>query len=188
MLGDSLPRVVVGLPSFSPSRATGGLCLVDSLLPLEIPRAILEEAYREARIAYPAECCGWLSGPRDGTVVTAIRPCINDQASGGHPSVAGRTAENAYTIAASDLLQLVYTLDGETPAQVIYHSHPNGRAYFSDKDKEIGTSPWGDEPAYPVQQLVVGIDDHCVVEAALFAWSHEEGGFVEIARYEGANI
>jgi proteasome lid subunit RPN8/RPN11 len=71
---------------------------------------------------------------------------------------------------------------------VIYHSHPNGQAYFSLTDREVATSPWGDAPAFPVQQLVVGINDQSVVEAALFAWSDEETGFVEIARYEGANI
>ena len=42
--------------------------------------------------------------------------------------------------------------------------------------------------AYPVQQLVVGIDKLRVVEAALFAWSEEENGFIEIARFEGLEI
>lgn len=162
--------------------------MVDSLVPFEIPGEIMEEVFREARIAYPTECCGWLSGLKDGNVVTAIRRCVNDQSSPSHPSTAGRTAETAYNIAGSELLELNLSLDSEVPAQVIYHSHPNGRAYFSDTDKEVATSPWGDEPTIPVQQLVVGIDDKRVVEAALFAWSYDEGGFVEIARYAGANI
>ncbi|MCH8185921.1 MAG: hypothetical protein IH862_07465, partial [Chloroflexi bacterium] len=55
-------------------------------------------------------------------------------------------------------------------------------------DREVATSPWGDGPAYPVQQLVIGVDGEKVTEAALFAWSDDEGGFVEIARYEGAAI
>ena len=162
--------------------------MVDSLQPIEIPSEIMEEVFREARNAYPTECCGWLSGPKDGIVVTAIRRCVNDQSSPSHPSTAGRTAETAYNIVGSELLELNRSLDSEVPAQVIYHSHPNGRAYFSDTDKEVATSPWGDEPAFPVQQLVVGIDDQRVVEAALFAWSYDEGGFVEVARYVGANI
>ena len=71
---------------------------------------------------------------------------------------------------------------------MIYHSHPNGQAYFSPTDRQVAASPWGDGPAYPVQQLVVGIDENRVVEAALFTWSDSHGGFVEIARYEGAAL
>ena len=71
---------------------------------------------------------------------------------------------------------------------VIYHSHPNGQAYFSPTDRQVAASPWGDGPAYPVQQLVVGIDEHRVVEAALFAWSDDEDGFVELLRYEGSPL
>ena len=52
----------------------------------------------------------------------------------------------------------------------------------------IATSPWGDGPAYPVQQLVVGIDGTRVTEAALFAWSDSAGGFTEIARLPGAEV
>ena len=162
--------------------------MVDSLLPIEIPPEIMEEVFLEARNAYPTECCGWLSGLRDGSVVTAIRQCVNDQSSASHPSTARRTAETAYNIVGNDLLELNRSIDTDIPAQVIYHSHPNGRAYFSDTDREVATSPWDDEPAYPVQHLVVGINDQRVVEAALFAWSYDEGGFVEIAKYVGANI
>jgi hypothetical protein len=39
-----------------------------------------------------------------------------------------------------------------------------------------------------VQQLVVGIDARRVTEAALFAWSDADGGFVEVARFEGADL
>ena len=160
----------------------------DSIMPLEIPPEILEDIYREARTAYPTECCGWLFGPRDGTVAASIRRCANDQSANAYISVADRTAETAYNLSGPDLLELNSSLDSETPALMIYHSHPNGRAYFSDTDREVATSPWGGEPAYPVQQLVVGIDSRRVVEAALFAWSDKEEGFVEINRFEGADI
>ncbi len=156
--------------------------------PLEIPPAILEEVYRQARASFPAECCGWLSGPRDGAAVSTLRPCVNDQTSGGHPSKPERTAESAYVLTAADLLELNQSLDGDQPARIIYHSHPNGMAYFSETDRSVAASPWGDGPAYPVQQLVVGIDGQRVVEAALFDWSEDENGFVEIARFAGAEI
>jgi proteasome lid subunit RPN8/RPN11 len=157
-------------------------------LPYEIPDGILDAVFREARAAFPAECCGWLTGGRGERTVTAIRPCANAQAAGDHPSVPGRTAETAYVIAGADLLALARSFDGEDPARVIYHSHPNGRAYFSATDREAATSPWGDGPAYPVQQLVVGIDAERVVELAIFAWSDAESGFVEIARQPGPGV
>ncbi len=94
----------------------------------------------------------------------------------------------AYVIAGDDLMALNRSFDGESPALVIYHSHPNGQAYLSPTNREVATSPWGDGPAYPVQQLVIGIDGEKVTESALFAWSDDDGGFVEIARYEGAAI
>ncbi len=156
--------------------------------PLEIPLAVLEAVYREARAAFPWECCGWLTGPAQGGGVDAVRPAVNDQSSGGHPTAAERTAERAYVFNSADLLELNGSLDSDTPARIIYHSHPNGRAYLSDTDRAIATSPWGEGPAYPAQQLVVGIDAERVVEAALFDWSDEAGGFVELARFSGAGI
>ena len=156
--------------------------------PLEIPPEILAAVYREARAAFPAECCGWLTGPAQGAGVDAIRPAENAQDGGAHPTASERTAETAYVLNSTDLLALNASLDSDTPARIIYHSHPNGRAYFSDTDRTVATSPWGDGPAYPVQQLVVGIDAEQVVEAALFAWADDDGGFVEMARYSGAAV
>ena len=162
--------------------------MADAPTPLDIPAEVLAEVYREARRAFPFECCGWLAGPADVLTVNAVRSCENAQNSGTHPTKAERGAETAYVITGSDLLALNHSLDSDTPAKVIFHSHPNGRAYFSPTDREVATSPWGDGPAYPVQQLVVGITEARVEEAALFAWSDEEEGFVEIARYAGEAV
>lgn len=155
---------------------------------LGIPPAILQSVYREARAAFPAECCGWLTGPAGGDGVDAIRPAVNAQDVAEHPTASDRTAETAYVFNSADLLDLNASLDTDRPARIIYHSHPNGRAYFSDTDRTVATSPWGDGPAYPVQQLVVGIDAERVVEAALFGWDDDAGGFVELARFAGAEV
>jgi proteasome lid subunit RPN8/RPN11 len=154
--------------------------------PVEIDRKLLEAVYQEARKSFPHECCGWLAGPKDEHRATRLRTCVNAQAAGDHPTQAERAADTAYVIAGDDLLALNRELDGEEPAKLIYHSHYNGRAYFSETDHQVATSPWGDGPMYPVQQLVVGITQETVVEAALFAWSEEAGGFVEIQRFSGA--
>lgn len=162
--------------------------MTDSTTPLEVPSSILEEIYQEARSAFPAECCGWLTGPKGGSEVTRVRKCVNAQASGTHPTTPERGAESAYVFTGEDLIALNQSLDTDEPALIIYHSHPNGRAYLSETDRSVATSPWGDGPAYPVQQLVVGIDEKRVVESALFAWSDEENGFMEIARFKGAEV
>ena len=162
--------------------------MADVLIPVKISPDILAGIYREARGAFPAECCGWLSGPKDGGEATTIRACENAQASGTHPTEAQRGAETAYVITGSDLLSLNRSLESDMPARVTFPSQPNGRAYLSPTDREVATSPWGDGPAYPVQQLVVGIDDRRVVEAALFAWSDDESGFVQIATFDGADV
>ena len=156
--------------------------------PLDIPPEVLDSVYKEARRAFPAECCGWLIGTQDGDGVHSIRPAENDQSSGAHPTASDRTAESAYVFNSADLMELNHSLDSDTPARIIYHSHPNGRAYLSDTDRAVATSPWGDGPAYPVQQLVVGIDGDRVVESALFGWDDDENRFVELARYQGAEI
>jgi len=46
--------------------------MADELIPLKISPGILSDIYREARGAFPAECCGWLSGPKDGDEVKFI--------------------------------------------------------------------------------------------------------------------
>ena len=159
----------------------------DKPTPVEIPRDVLEATFREARAAFPFECCGWLTGA-DEARVDAMRRCANQQDAGDHPTAADRSAETAYVIAGDDLIAFSKNFDGDAPPRVIYHSHPNGRAYLSDTDRQVAMSPWDDGPAYPVQQLVVGLTDDTVVEAALFAWSDAERCFVEVARYEGADL
>ena len=88
------------------------------------------------------------------------------------------------------LLALNPDLAGDPPPLAIDHAHPNGRAYLSPTDRDVATNPpeWGGGPAYPVQQLVVGIDAERVVESALFAWSDDEDGYVEIAKFPGAEV
>lgn len=173
---------------------------------MNIPEDILNEIYRHAREEFPNECCGWLTGPRDGGRVTSVRRATNAYEPNSHPTAHDRTAETAYVIAGSDLLELNHTLDGPEPSRVtyqypaipvvvrprhepprvIYHSHPNGRAYFSETDRKVAT--WGDEPVYPVKQLVVGIDANRVVVARLYEWDDSTKGFKPVAEFPGAEI
>ena len=155
---------------------------------MKIPEDILSEVYRHARDEFPNECCGWLTAPREGDQVDRVRRAVNAYQPASHPTAPDRTAETAYVIDGADLLELNDSLDGPEPPRVIYHSHPNGRAYFSETDRRVATDPWGDGPVYPVQQFVVGLDSERVVEARLFDWDEAEKGYSEIARFDGAAV
>jgi proteasome lid subunit RPN8/RPN11 len=155
---------------------------------IHIPNNILLAMYLEARKVFPDECCGWLEGSATALKTTIIRPCTNSQEKGNHPTESQRSAETAYVIDGKDLLEFNAKLDLENRPLLIYHSHPNGRAYLSETDRTVATSPWGDGPAYPVQQLVIGINDEEIVESVLFAWSDTENGFIEIKRFVGSSI
>ena len=154
--------------------------------PLQIPQHILRQVYAHARESFPAECCGWLAGPRGGDGVTTARRCRNAQSQGIHPTASMRGEETAYVFSKEDMLAFNEGIDLEEPPLIIYHSHPNGHSYFSKVDMENATHMrGGDGKDFPVQQLVVGIDAERVVEAKLFDWSDAERTFVEIARFAG---
>ncbi len=155
---------------------------------MNIPEEILDEIYRHAREDFPNECCGWLTGPKGGDEVSRVRRAVNAYDPMTHPTASDRTAESAYVIDGDDLLELNRTLDDENPPMAIYHSHPNGRAYFSETDRRVATDPWGDGPVYPVSQLVVGIDAERVVEARLFDWDDSVKGFLAAAEFPGAEV
>lgn len=155
--------------------------------PVQLPDEILREIYEHARGAFPEECCGWLLGAEGAGKVSRSRRAVNAYDASTHPTMHDRTKERAFVIAGADLLELARSLDGPEPALVIYHSHPNGMAYFSETDQAVAGGPWG-EPAWPVQHLVIGIDNERVVESRLFGWDSGTKRFVEIATLPGAAI
>src|SRR5262245_15031174 len=102
--------------------------------PIAIPEDVLVEVYRHARETFPHECCGWLVGRRDGPAAVRARRCANVYDPTAHPTAPDRTAETAYVIGGDELLELHRELEVPMPPRVIYHSHPNGRAYLSETD------------------------------------------------------
>lgn len=150
-------------------------------VPFSIPPQLLAAVCGQARAEFSAECCGYLTGPAGGDAVDALVPCRNAQAGGEHPLVPERGADAGFVIAGAELFAFAKSFDGPAPARIVYHSHTNGRAYFSDVDREMAAGPEG--PAYPVQHLVVGLDAERITEVAQFAWSDEARDFVEVARW-----
>jgi proteasome lid subunit RPN8/RPN11 len=150
--------------------------------PARIPRELLSAAAKHARACFPDECCGYMVGDKAADTVDALVQCRNAQIDGDHPTSPERGAETAYVIAGQELLAFVRTFDGPRPARVVYHSHTNGRAYFSEIDRDNARYA-----LFPVQHLVLGVTDTGVAEAALYAAS-DAGDFVEVARWPAAML
>ncbi len=112
-----------------------------------------------------------------GAVDEAIA-CTNAQASGDNPVAPDRGADSGFVIAGAELFAFARTFDSPRPARIVYHSHPNGRAYFSAVDREAATGA-----GYPVQHLVVGVTAQGITEAVQVAWSDDARDFFEIARW-----
>lgn len=146
-----------------------------------IPTAALEAMYRHARDTFPEECCGYLRGHGPDLEVVV---CVNRQNQlhamdpEGHP----RTAHDAYNIGGRELLELVRSFDGEQPATVIYHSHPEVGAYFSEEDARAA-----DAAGYPVDYLVIDARARSIGGAVLFR-KGPNGAYVEVARYDGRDL
>lgn len=127
---------------------------------------LLREVARHAVECFPAECCGWLT---DDQIVR----CTNAQDTGVHPTAPERGADTGFVIAGVELLAFARSFDGPHPARIVYHSHTNGRAYFSEVDRDVARGA-----GYPVRHLVVGVTAAGPTEAALF-----DESFVEIERW-----
>jgi proteasome lid subunit RPN8/RPN11 len=152
--------------------------------PIEIPAELLAAIYAHAIAAFPDECCGYLVGAAPGRVDAAVA-CRNAQADGAHPIAPERGADTGFVIDGAELLQFARSFDGDRPPRVVYHSHTNGRAYFSEVDRRMAAGP-----AYPVQHVVIGVATPplpsvtpSVTEVAQFAWSDAAQDHVEIARW-----
>ena len=140
----------------------------------------LAKIYAQARAEFPKECCGYILGTGDAA---RLVQCKNrqDQLHALDPSEHPRTAENAYNIGGRELLDLVRSFESDTPASIIYHSHPRVGAYFSEEDTNAAIAA-----GYPVDYLVVDAQDEEIVEAVLFR--RDGDGFVKIATFAGAKV
>jgi proteasome lid subunit RPN8/RPN11 len=139
--------------------------------PVAIAPRLLTAVASHARTSFPDECCGYLVGARDGREVDELVACHN-----------ASDKPDEYAIDGSELIAFARTFASPRPARVVYHSHANGRAYFSHVDR-MHALAGADEPAYPVQHLVIGVSAGACTEAALFVWDRIARQFVEVARF-----
>jgi len=143
----------------------------------------LAALYDHARRDYPNECCGIVYGARGATTADRATPCENIQNSlhAEDPARYARDARTAYSLGPRDIFALQKSLRGDTPAKVVYHSHVEVGAYFSDTDQAAAT--FDGEPAYPVEYVVIDIAAAGPRGAKQFTWSEAAKKYVEIGDY-----
>jgi glutamate-1-semialdehyde 2,1-aminomutase len=130
---------------------------------------------RQAVEEYPNECCGVILVR--GAERRHVR-CRNvqDQMHARDPVTFPRTARNAYYMDPLDALRLNRMVDEGFAFAVIYHSHPNAGAYFSETDR--GQALIRGEPAYPgVVYVVMSVVGSEMRSIAAYRWDAERRVF-----------
>jgi proteasome lid subunit RPN8/RPN11 len=144
-----------------------------------LPSSVLEAVYRHADQGYPEEVCGLILGPRGAP--DEARPCENRQNAlhAEDPEHFPRDARTAYNLGPKDLFFLDKSLRSDRPVQIIYHSHVDKGAYFSDEDVTAALSEG--ELIYPVDYLVIDARRGGATGAKVFRFAG--GVFQEIATF-----
>jgi len=124
----------------------------------------LEQIYAHADRSYPEECCGFVFA--DGSVHLGSN--IQNELHRKNPEMYSRSAANGYTFSVADTLMMNKAFRSDNPVVVIYHSHPDVGAYFSDEDQDKAL--FMGEPIYPVSYLVVDVRQGKTQGSKLFAW------------------
>jgi proteasome lid subunit RPN8/RPN11 len=147
-----------------------------------LARAELDAIQRHAESTYPAECCGVLLLRPGPAPERRLMPCRNlqDELHARDPRRFPRTARTAYYIAPDDLLEIGRREGEGFEVHVIYHSHVDAGAYFSETDRR--NAMVDGVPAYAqATYVVVSVVDGRVTDTRAHRWSPEANDFVEVA-------
>lgn len=154
---------------------------------MTIPPDILEDIYRHGRETHPDECCGVVFADKnDPERLTRSRRCENAQNTfhALDPERFPRTARTAYLIDPKDLFDIDrHSRRSGEFLRVIYHSHCDTGAYFSEEDVSQAMSDGA--PLYPgVAYLVMSVIDHEVKGHEIFVWDDAKRGFSPVRTTE----
>jgi adenylyltransferase/sulfurtransferase len=138
--------------------------LSDSQMPA-IHTDIMARVYEHARECYPDECCGFICASGYVHRATNIQNDLHGLDAQRHP----RDAKRAYTFSAEDALRLNRSFGTADPAVMIYHSHPDTGAYFSEKD--VRNALYQGRPLHNVDFLVVDVRKGLALGAKLFRFT-----------------
>lgn len=142
----------------------------------------LKRLFDHGRRDYPRECCGMVF--TDGTVHEAdnIQQTLHEQC----PETYRRNAATGFAFSITDNRMLGDSFETDNPVQVIYHSHPDVGAYFSQQDRDKAL--FCGEPIFPVAHLVLDIRAGTPVGAKLFRFVEGDFQCTETFNEEGLRI
>ena len=140
--------------------------------------AIQAQAVRE----YPHESCGIIL---TRGAERRLHPCrnIQEELHAQDPARHPRDARTAYYIDPQDLLRIGRLEAEGFSVAVIYHSHIDAGAYFSETDRRQAL--FGEEPMYPGATYIVtsvrgGAGESSVDDTAAFRWDPARRDFVAV--------
>jgi proteasome lid subunit RPN8/RPN11 len=139
---------------------------------LTIPDELLRRCFAHGAEGYPDEVCGVIIGPEGEsdqlTEAVALANILN-RLHASDPQHYPRTAREGYVLDPKEHMLLERRLGQEQKAiRVIYHTHVDVGAYFSQEDTKRAL--WEGEPLYPgVAYLVCGIRER-QPDGAVLAW------------------
>jgi len=129
-----------------------------------VDSAVLGEIAEQGGEEYPSEACGVLVAEGDSLVSIPFEN-IQDKLHALEPERYTRTSRTAYNM---NTLKLV-RVQGSRDLRVIYHTHVECGAYFSDEDQQCALNPDGSAPVMPgIDYLVVSIYDRKARAANLY--------------------
>jgi proteasome lid subunit RPN8/RPN11 len=158
---------------------------------LTISRAVMDRVFEEAGRAYEndEESCGLLAGPASDPLRVDTLVPMENRANKLHkfdPETYPRTGRMYFDIDPMKFDREMKTrAKNHAPAKVLYHSHLDVGAYFSETDATAATMG-GDAPAYPLAYLVTSVRKPATENGApvvddtkLFIWDVAAKKFVE---------
>ena len=150
----------------------------------QISRANMDRIIAQAEREFPYECCGFIIGNISGSdLVEEVRPITNIQ-NAKHtkdPSAFPRDARTAFLMDPKEHLAVMREIDDrKLVLRIVYHSHPDHEAYFSETDRRQACSFDPEYPDYPeTAYVVISIMGGKFHRAAAFVWDADGKGFVE---------
>ena len=142
---------------------------------------IRQQAERE----YPSESCGVVVARKSER---RLVPCRNvqDEKHREDPAAFPRDSRTAYYIDPGDLLRIGRLEQDGFLVSVIYHSHIDAGAYFSETDKRQAL--FGGEPTYPnATYVVTSVLEGRATDTAAFRWNPGAKDFLPVdMAFDGA--
>jgi len=139
---------------------------------LAIDRSVLAELHAHALECFPSECCGFVSGPASEPAALDASIRQVNEADKFHkldPITFPRTSRTYFKMNELRAARAFETGDAEgCPIKVIYHSHCDAGAYFSNEDAATFAS--NAQLMWPCAFIVVSVMDGKLADTKL--WVH----------------